>query len=157
MPRFCKFNYTIKNAEGEVVDSSVGGDPISFVEGDGRTIKGLEVALQKRKTGDEFQVSVEPDQAYGWSQRSLIRTVSTEMFDSNVDDIEVGMVFQVGSGESSEVAKVIEIAADGITIDTNHPLAGITFHFDIQVLEAREATAEEVEFSQMTGSGDSTH
>jgi len=147
MPGYYKFDYVIRNTEDEIVDSSAGGEALSFVEGDGSTIKGLEEALAGKSTGDEFKVTIEPDDAYGWSQRALIRTVSSEMFDLDVDELKVGMVFQVGSGDSVEVIKVTEITEEGITIDANHPLAGITFNFDIKVLEAREATSEEIELA----------
>jgi len=144
MPGYYKFDYVIRDPDGEVVDSSDGSEALSFVEGDGSTIRGLEDALMGRSAGDEFQVTILPDDAYGLSQRSLIRTVSTDMFELDIDELKVGMVFQVGSGDAVEVVKVTEISEEGITIDGNHPLAGITFNFDIKVLEAREATHEEM-------------
>jgi FKBP-type peptidyl-prolyl cis-trans isomerase SlyD len=147
MPGYYKFDYVIRNAEGEIVDSSAGGEALSFVEGDGSTIAGLENALVGKSTGDEFKATIGPDDAYGWSQRALIRTVTSDMFELDVDELKVGMVFQVGSGDSVEVIKVTEITEEGIVIDANHPLAGITFYFDIKVLEAREATSEEVELA----------
>jgi|APSaa5957512535_1039671.scaffolds.fasta_scaffold251039_1 FKBP-type peptidyl-prolyl cis-trans isomerase SlyD len=145
MPGYYKFDYVIRNANDEIVDSSAGGEALSFVEGDGSTIQGLENALMGKSTGDEFKVTIGPDDAYGWSQRSLIRTVSKDMFDLDVDELKLGMVFQVGTGEDVEVVKVTGITDEGITIDANHPLAGITFNFDITVLEAREATPEELD------------
>ncbi|MEX2326192.1 MAG: peptidylprolyl isomerase [Pseudomonadales bacterium] len=143
-PRYYKFDYVIRNAQGEVVDTSDGGVPLWFVEGDGRLMPGLERALTDTDTGDEFDVVIEPADAYGWPQRSLIRTISKDMIDANVEEIEPGMIFQVGSGATTEVVKVVAIEDDGITIDGNHPLAGITFHFSIKVLEARPATDEEL-------------
>jgi FKBP-type peptidyl-prolyl cis-trans isomerase SlyD len=71
------------------------------------------------------------------------------MFDVDIATVKEGMIFQVGSGDSSEVVKVVEMDDEGITIDSNHPLAGITFRFDIKVLEARPATDEEVQFSNL--------
>lgn len=147
MARFYKFDYSLKNPEGEVVDSSAGGEPLWFVEGDGRMIPGLERAVRGRDVGDEFDITIPPDDAYGYPQRSLIRTVSREMIDANVEDVEPGMIFQVGSGDSHEVVRVVDVQDDAITIDANHPLAGVTFHFDIKVLEAREATPEDREIA----------
>ncbi len=143
-PFFYRFDYAIRDVDGGIVDSSAGGEAISFIEGDGTAIPGLEKALKGRHAGDEFQVTIAPDDAYGLSQKSLIRTVSAEMFDVDVERVEVGMIFQVGSGETREVAKVVAVDDDSITIDANHPLAGITFHFDIKVVEVRAATADEV-------------
>lgn len=126
-----------------MVDSSDGAEPLSFVEGDGSMIPGLENAVRGKASGDEFEVTIPPDDAYGWPQRSLIRTVNRDIIDASVDEIEPGMIFQVGSGEQAEVVKVVEVDEDSVTIDANHPLAGITFNFRIRVLEAREATPED--------------
>ncbi len=149
MPRFYKFDYSILNDSGDIVDSSDGGEALSFVEGDSNTIVGLQKALANRSAGDEFSVTIGPDEAYGYSQRSLVRSVTKDMFD--VDELEVGMVFQVGSGDAAEVARVVEVNENSVTIDANHPLAGVTFNFEICVLEAREATVEEIEASQLAG------
>ncbi len=142
MPYYYRFDYLIRNADGEIVDGSESGEALSFVEGNKNTIVGLQNALAGRMAGDEFKVTIGPDEAYGWSQRNLVRTVSREVFD--VGKLEVGMIFQVESGETGEVGKVLSITEHEIVIDSNHPLAGLTFNFDIKVLEAREATTDEI-------------
>ncbi len=144
---FYKFDYAIRNSKGEIVDSSAGGEALTFVDGEPGTIPGLQKALQDRAVGDEFQVTIEPEDAYGWPRRALIRTVSRDMFDTDVADVEVGMIVQVGSGNSIEVVKVVSVDEEGITVDANHPLAGVTFDFEIKVLEARPASDEEIEHS----------
>lgn len=136
---FYKFDYAIRNEANEVIDSSDGGESMSFVEGDGTMIPGLEKALAGRSTGDDFSVTLGPDEAYGWPQRQLIRTISRDMIQSDAEEIRPGMIFQIGSGSDSSVVKVVSVEKDGITVDSNHPLAGITFNFDIYVLEARQA------------------
>ncbi len=108
-------------------------------------IPGLERALAGREQGDAFEVTIPPDEAFGWPQRALVRTLSGDMFQADVDEIKEGMIFQVGSGSESHVVKVVAVNEEGVTVDGNHPLAGITFHFEITVTEAREATPEEVE------------
>jgi len=148
-PFYYKFDYAIHNEEGDIVDSSARGEALSFVDGDGTAIEGLRQALRGKQVGDEFKVTIEPENAYGLPQRQLIRTVSSEMFDVDIATVKEGMIFQVGSGDSSEVVKVVEMDDEGITIDSNHPLAGITFRFDIKVLEARPPTDEEVQFSNL--------
>ena len=139
MPMFYKFDYALRNEANEVVDSSDGGESMSFIEGDGTMIPGLEKALDSRSIGDEFSVTLGPDEAYGWPQRQLIRTISSDMIQSDAKEIRPGMIFQIGSGNESSVVKVVSVEEDGITVDGNHPLAGVTFHFDIHVLEARQA------------------
>lgn len=143
---YYQFDYAIKNEEGTIVDSSEGGDPLAFIQGDGRVVKGLEDALRGRDAGDKFSVTIEPEDAYGWPQRSLIRTLGGDMFDFDLDEIEQGMTFQMGSGIDSQVVKVIDVGEDEITVDGNHPLAGLTLNFDIKVIVAREATLEEIEW-----------
>ncbi len=145
--QYYRFHYRLRDPEGKVVDSSDGGEPLWFVEGDGRMVPGLEKALQGRAVGDEFEATVAPEDAYGWPQRSLIRTVSREMIDADVAELEPGMIFQVGSGGEHEVVRVVDVSDDAITVDANHPLAGVTFHFDIHVLEVRDATPEDSEVS----------
>ena len=144
MPMFYKFDYAIRNEADEIIDSSADGESMSFVEGDGSMIAGLENALVGRSIGDEFAVTLGPDEAYGWPQRQLIRTVSKDMIQSDADEIQPGMIFQIGSGDDSSVVKVVAVETDGITIDGNHPLAGITFNFEIHVLEARQAEPGEM-------------
>tara|TARA_R110002110_G_scaffold32329_2_gene112345 strand:+ start:105 stop:569 length:465 start_codon:yes stop_codon:yes gene_type:complete len=137
--KFYKFDYVIRNEAGDIVDSSAGGESLSFVEGDGTMIPGLERALKGKAPGDEFTVKIEPEDAYGWPQQQLIRTVPKDMIQTDADEIEVGMLFQLGSGAETQVVKVTAVEAEDVTIDGNHPLAGLTFHFDIAVLEARDA------------------
>ena len=139
MPMFYKFDYAIRNEVDEIVDSSAGGESMSFVEGDDTMITGLENALIGKSTGDEFSVTLGPDEAYGWPQRQLIRTISKDMIQSDAEELHPGMIFQIGSGSDSSVVKVVSVEKDGITVDGNHPLAGLTFRFDIHVLEARQA------------------
>lgn len=137
--KFYKFDYVIRNEAGEMVDSSAGGESLSFVEGDGTMITGLEKALRGKDPGDEFSVKVLPEDAYGWPQKQLIRRVPKDMIHTDADEIEVGMIFQLGSGADSQVVRVTAVENDDVTIDGNHPLAGLTFNFDISVLEARDA------------------
>ena len=144
MPNYYKFNYALRNDTGEVVDSSEAAEALFFVEGDGSMIPGLEKAVMGQEVGDEFSVTIGPEDAYGWPQRQLVRTVSRDMIQSDAEEIEAGMIFQIGSGEESQVVKVVSIESDGITIDGNHPLAGITFNFDVHVMEVREATESDM-------------
>ncbi len=144
MPTYYKFNYALRNETGEVVDSSEAAEALFFVEGDGSMIPGLEKAVMGKEVGDEFSVTIGPEDAYGWPQRQLVRTVSRDMIQSDAEEIEAGMIFQIGSGEESQVVKVVSIESDGITIDGNHPLAGITFNFDVHVMEVREATESDM-------------
>ena len=79
MPTYYKFNYALRNDTGEVVDSSEAAEALFFVEGDGSMIPGLEKAVMGKEVGDEFSVTIGPEDAYGWPQRQLVRTVSRDM------------------------------------------------------------------------------
>ena len=144
MPQFYKFDYVLKNTDGDLVDSSAGGEALQFVEGDGTMIPGLESAVSGRESGEEFTVTIGPEDAYGWPQRQLIRTVAKEMVQTDADNIEVGMIFQIGSGDESQVVKVVEVGDDNVTIDGNHPLAGLTFVFEVSMLEVRDAVPSDM-------------
>ncbi|MDB4068953.1 FKBP-type peptidyl-prolyl cis-trans isomerase [Pseudomonadales bacterium] len=150
MVMFYRVDYSLFNAEGEVVDSSEGGSALAFIEGDETMMPGLEKAVAGRAEGDEFKVTIEPGEAYGFPQRSLIRTVSFETIEANVEDLQPGMIFQVGSGTEAEVVRVVEVEDEGITIDGNHPLAGVTFHFELKIIEVRQASADELELLAIT-------
>jgi FKBP-type peptidyl-prolyl cis-trans isomerase SlyD len=149
MRRFYRVDYRLLNADNEVVDTSEDGTSLAFIEGDGSMMPGLEAAVVGQETGDEIKVTIEPDQAYGLPQRSLIRTVSRETINANVEKVEPGMIFQVGSGDQAAVVRVVEVVDDGIVVDGNHPLAGVTFKFELIIKEAREATTQELEILDM--------
>jgi FKBP-type peptidyl-prolyl cis-trans isomerase SlyD len=149
MRRFYRVDYRLLNAENEVVDTSEHGTSLAFIEGDGSMMPGLEAAVVGQETGDEIKVTIEPGQAYGLPQRSLIRTVSRETINANVEKVEPGMIFQVGSGDQAAVVRVVEVVDDGIVVDGNHPLAGVTFNFELTITEAREATTQELEILDM--------
>jgi len=145
MVMFYRVDYSLFNTDGEIVDSSDGGASLAFIEGDGSMMPGLEKAVVGRAEGDEFKVTIEPSQAYGFPQRSLIKIVSHETIQSNVEELQPGMIFQVGSGKEAEVVRIVEVEKDGITIDANHPLAGVTFHFELKIVEVRQASTDELE------------
>jgi FKBP-type peptidyl-prolyl cis-trans isomerase SlyD len=153
---YYQFDYAIKNDHGMIVDSSEGAEPLSFVQGDGRVVKGIEEALRGKETGDDFSVSIQPEDAFGWPQRSLVRTLGSDMFDLSLDDIEPGMLLQMGSGSEAEVVKVVRVGKNEVTVDANHPLAGLTLNFDIKVIVAREATLAEIEWMTMQSTNTDT-
>lgn len=135
-------DYTLKNDAGEVLDSSEGGQPLAYLHGTGNLIPGLESALEGQSPGDNIQVSVPPEDAYGLRDESLRMDVSLSQFDS-VQNLEVGMQFLVPSEEGERVIRVEEIKGNKVTIDGNHQLAGMTLHFDVTVRDVRDATQEE--------------
>lgn len=143
LPKVYSINYNLRNAEGVVVDTSKGGEPLTFLEGAGQVVKGIEKALEGRSPGDVLDVTVPPELAYGEHNPDHIQVVPKSLFDG-VDDIVAGMKFQTNTGEQTQVIKVVSVSGDSVTVDANHPLAGFTLYFDIEVLAVRDATEEEV-------------
>jgi FKBP-type peptidyl-prolyl cis-trans isomerase SlyD len=137
------FDYTLTDQTGEVIDSSDGSEPLAYVHGAGSIIPGLESALEGKNPGDKFQVSIAPERAYGERDDDLLQVYPREVL-KGVDDIEVGMQFQAQTDQGMQVFTVVAVEGDDITLDGNHPLAGVTLNFDVTVVDVREATSEEL-------------
>lgn len=138
-------HYTLTDNEGAIIDSSVDDEPLSYLSGTGNIIPGLEEALLGCEPGDKKKVTVEPAQGYGEHDAKLVQKVPAEMF-SGIDKVEEGMEFETQSPEGeSQFVIVMKVEDDGVTIDGNHELAGVTLNFDVSVESVREATPTEIE------------
>lgn len=137
-------HYTLKNDEGQVVDSSEGRDPLSYLHGANNLIPGLEQELEGKSAGQTFSASIPPEKAYGDPNPELVQTINKEMF-QGVDKIEPGMAFTAQGPQGQQQVTVKEVDGDDVTIDANHPMAGQTLHFDVEVVDVRDATDEEKE------------
>ena len=146
-------HYTLRDAEGEVMDSSEGKEPLAYLHGENNLIPGLENELQGKTAGAKFETVIEPGDAYGEISDEFIQTISKDMF-QGVDAIEAGMTFMAqGEGDQQRQVRVVEVEGDDVTIDANHPMAGKTLHFDVEVIEVREATSQEVEHGHVHQGG----
>ncbi len=143
LPKVYSINYNLRNAEGVVVDTSEGGEPLTFLEGSGVVVKGVEQALKERRAGDVLDVTIPPELAYGVHNPDYLQEVPKSLFDA-VEDVVVGMKFQTNTGDQTQVVKIVKVGADSVTVDANHPLAGFTLFFDIEILSVRDASDEEV-------------
>lgn len=144
-----KFHYTLTDHTGEQLDSSINQEPLSYLHGLGNIIPGLEAAMTGKQVGDKFVVTIEPDQAYGLVDESMRQVVSRKMFDDM--DIEVGMQFHAEVNHGSGIITITEINGDDVVVDGNHPLAGIALTFDVEVVEVRAATADELAHGHIHG------
>ncbi len=137
------FNYKLTLENGEVVDSSKGREPLSFLVGAGQIIPGLEEELIGLQVGDTKEVKVEPEKAYGEKDDRLVQTINRSQVPDSVD-LELDMVLR-GQSESGEVVegKVVGMEDDSVEIDFNHPLAGEPLKFDVEIVDIREASPEE--------------
>ena len=151
--KFVKINYTLKNDDGIVVDSSLsdGREPLGFVFGRGELISGLEKELDGKKAGDKFNCVIPPAEAYGDYDYSLIFDVPMSEFDTDASSVEVGMAFYAQTAQGPRVVRVLNVTKDTVKLDGNHELAGKNLHFDVEVMEVRDAT--EAELNPPTGCG----
>ena len=136
-------HYTLKDEEGNVLDSSQGRDPLDYVHGAGHIIPGLEKAIEGKSQGDEISVTVTPEEGYGTRDEELMHEVSRSQF-GDIEDIQVGMQFQVGTEQGPMVMTVAGVDDENVTMDGNHPLADVTLNFKVAVAGVREASEEEI-------------
>ena len=137
-------DYTLKDDDGSVLDTSEGKEPLAYLHGSGNIIPGLEKALEGKGQGDEVNVQVPPEEAYGERRDDLQQVVPRSLF-QGVDELQVGMQFQAQSEGGEQIVTIAAIDGDDITVDANHPMAGVPLNFEVKVVEVREATDEEKE------------
>jgi FKBP-type peptidyl-prolyl cis-trans isomerase SlyD len=149
-------HYKLTNDAGDILDSSEGQEPLAYLHGLGNIIPGLENALSGRALGDKFSVTVAPADGYGERDNEMVQSVPKSAF-QGVDQILPGMQFQAQSPEGMQLVTVIDVDGDEVILDGNHPMAGITLTFDVEVTEIRDATAEELEHGHVHGPGGHHH
>ena len=137
-------DYTLKNAQGEVLDTSEGQEPLVYLHGAENIVQGLERELESKKVGDTLSTVVSPEDGYGVRNDELIGAVPREMFEADMP-IEVGMSFQAETEQGIQVVTVVDVNDKEVTVDGNHPLAGEHLHFDVKVVAIRDASEEELE------------
>ena len=140
-----QFDYTLTNAEGQVLDTTSDRKPLAYIHGNGFIIPGLEEAMEGKNIEEKFTVNIPPEKAYGPRDDALIQAVPREQFDIAGGEIQAGMQFQAQGPGGVQVITVVKVEDQMVTVDANHPLAGQTLTFDVQVKEIREATEEELQ------------
>ena len=149
-------HYILTNDAGETLDTSDGREPLVYLHGAQNIIPGLENELTGKSVGDSFDVTVQPENAYGTVNPELVQTVPHSAFEG-VEKVEPGMQFQArGDDGETQVITVTEVADSSVTVDGNHPLAGQVLNFSVRVEEIREATEDEIAHGHLH-SGESTY
>ena len=143
--------YTLRNAGGEVLDSSDGDEPLSYLHGYQNIVPGLEAALTGKKKGDVVKIAVPPEEGYGVRDPAAVRELERDAFPPDAD-LRPGIQF-VAELEDGEHMPMWVLAVDDehVHIDMNHPLAGETLHFEVTVLELRMASPNEVQHGHPHG------
>lgn len=150
MPRVVSFHYTLRDPQGQVLDSSAGAAPISYLEGAGQIIEGLDEQLRTAASGAKSRVTVPAAKAYGERDPGQVQKVKRELLPVE-GELSVGDQFQTGPDRYSPVVTVAAIEGDEVLLDANHPLAGVDLTFDVEIVSAREATAEELSHGHAHG------
>ena len=137
-------HYKLTDDQNNVIDSSEGSEPLNYLHGAGNIIPGLEKELTGQEEGAELQVRIAPEDAYGNVEEDLVQKVEKSAFPDN-EKLEPGMVFQAQAPDgSSQRMTIREVEDEQVTVDANHPLAGVPLNFDVEITGVREATPEEI-------------
>lgn len=149
-------HFGVAEVDGHALDSTENGSPLEYIQGSKYLVPGLEKELEGKEAGYKFNVKLEAEDAYGPFQESLVQQVPRSLFEG-VDEIEVGMSFQAESDQGIRTVEVTEVNEDSVSIDANHPLAGMALQFVGEVIAVREATAEELAHGHTHSAGGCGH
>jgi FKBP-type peptidyl-prolyl cis-trans isomerase SlyD len=154
--KIVSIDYTLTGPKGDVLDSSKGRAPLAYLHGSGGIIPGLESAIEGKIVGDQFIVSVAPENAYGQRDENMVQAVPRDRF-QGVADIKAGMQFQANTPTGPRLVTVVGVDETSVRVDANHPLAGVPLIFGVKVVDIREASPEELSHGHAHGAGGHHH
>lgn len=156
--RVVQMHYKLTDEEGNTIDTSEGQEPLAYIQGIGNVIPGLEDALEGKAKGEKLQVTIAPEDGYGPRVDEMVQTVAKEGFISDEgEELVAGMQVQIETNNGPSIAMVTKIEGEDVILDLNHPLAGVTLNFDIEVVDVRASTEEEIEHGHVHGPGGHHH
>ncbi len=150
------FHYTLKNEAGEDMESSRDRDPMVYLHGYRNIVPGLENAMKGREVGDTFEVTVPPAEAYGEHNPDSVQRISAKHF-SNIKRLSPGQMVSLQTRQGPVQAVVLKVGRFNVDVDANHPLAGRTLTFDVEITDIRDATKEEIDHGHVHGPGGVNH
>lgn len=150
------FHYTLSNDKGEKLESSEGGEPIVYLHGYRNIVPGLENAMTGREAGDSFEVTVEPKDAYGERNPNATQRLSAKLF-PNPKKLSPGQMVELQTKQGPMQAVVVKVGRFNIDVDANHPLAGQSLTFNVEITDIRDATQEEIDHGHVHGKGGVSH
>ena len=156
MRRVVTFHATLRDPAGRVLDSSAGGEPITYLEGAGQIIDGLDTRLRAAAAGAKLDVAVPAAEAYGERDPDQVRQVKRQVLPVD-GELRLGEQFQAGSDRQAPTVTVVAIDGDDVTLDANHPLAGVDLAFEVEIVAARAATTEELGHGHAHGADGTGH
>ncbi len=150
--KVASIHYTLRDDEGTVIDSSEGRDPLAYLHGAGNLIQGMEEGLEGKTKGEKLHLKIEPEKGYGEKDENLVQKVPRSAFGSQ--EVKIGMRFSTNQGG---VVTVTEVGLESVVVDGNHPLAGVPLNFDVEVVDVRNATDDEITHGHVHGPGGHAH
>lgn len=151
-----QFHYTLKDADGTLIETSSGRDPMAYLHGHNNIIPGLEAAMEGKNVGDSFNVTITPEQAYGERKADALQRIPVKHL-QGAKKWKAGMVAHVQTEQGQRQVMIVKVGKFMADVDTNHPLAGRTLAFDIIIDAVRDATEEEVAHGHAHGVGGHHH
>jgi FKBP-type peptidyl-prolyl cis-trans isomerase SlyD len=148
--RVLTFHYTLRDPSDRVIDTSAGGEPVTYLEGAGQIIDGLDEQLRDAAAGEKRRVRVVAAKAYGERDAAQVQRVNRRLLPVE-GELKVGDSFQAGEDRHAPVVTVAGFAGEDVLLDANHPLAGVDLTFDVEVISVRKATADELEHGHAHG------
>lgn len=150
------FHYTLTNAAGELMESSREKDPMVYLHGANNIIAGLEKAMEGYAAGETISATLEPEDAYGVRNEKNVQRVSMKHL-KGIGKISVGQVLNLKTNQGQVQVRVLKVGRFNVDVDGNHPLAGEQLTFDVEIMDIRDATEEELKHRHVHGPGGHQH
>jgi FKBP-type peptidyl-prolyl cis-trans isomerase SlyD len=150
------FHYTLKGEDGAEIETSVGKDPVIYMHGHANIVPGLEQEMTGRQGGDKFSATVAPEHAYGPHDPNAVQRVPIKHLATR-GKILPGQMVGINTRQGVRHARAVKVGHFNVDVDLNHPLAGKTLVFDIEIVDVRAATKEELEHGHAHGPGGHGH
>jgi FKBP-type peptidyl-prolyl cis-trans isomerase SlyD len=151
------FHYTLKNADGEQMETSREKDPMTYLQGANNIIVGLEKAMEGHAVEDEFVATIEPEEGYGVRNENNVQRIPLKRL-KGIGKVKVGQILNLRTNKDQQVqVTVLKVGRFNVDVDGNHPLAGVTLTFEVEITGIRDSTAEELEHRHVHGPGGHQH
>jgi FKBP-type peptidyl-prolyl cis-trans isomerase SlyD len=150
--KVASIHYTLTDNDGKIIDSSSGREPLTYIQGIGNLIPGMEEGLEGKSKGEKLSLKISPEKGYGVKDEALTQRVPRTAFGGQ--EVKVGMQFQTNQGG---VVTVTHAGLSEITVDANHPLAGVELNFAVEIMDIRPATEDEIAHGHVHGPGGHHH
>jgi FKBP-type peptidyl-prolyl cis-trans isomerase SlyD len=154
--KIVSFHYTLSDEQGEQLESSRNGEPLTYLHGAGNIIPGLEKAMAGKTAGDQFVANIEPAEGYGERKEDSIQRISAKHF-KEARRLQPGQVIVLRTRQGTMQVTVVKVGRFNVDVDRNHPMAGLSLTFDVEVIDVRDATDEEVSHGHVHGKGGVAH